>query len=56
MASLHIPVYCVSLTSRLDVLSLTKGKKGALCVQLLAKTGAAPTLPAQPCSGCQAEP
>lgn len=30
MASLHIPVYCVSVTSRLDVLSFTKGKKGAL--------------------------
>lgn len=53
-ASLHIPVYCVSLTSRLDVLSLTKGKK-VLCVhcqarELLAKQGLLPLfLPSPSC-------
>lgn len=59
-ASLHLPVYCVSLTSRLDVLSLKKGKKGALCVQpgsgAACKAGAAPTLPARVPPACQAGP
>lgn len=55
MASLHIPVYCVSLTSRLDVLSLTKGKK-VLCVhsqarELLAKQELLPLFLPSP-TGC----
>ena len=34
MASLRISVYCVSATSRSDVLSFTKGKKVLCLVEL----------------------